>query len=279
MKEPGFPARLHVLIPKESENAIVIRRGPSKETCVLSWNTRTDEVRVSQWLKGRIYERRSDISPDGKYWIYFAMNGRWRSEAKGSWSAVARVPWLKAIALMPKGDCWHGGGLFLDKKKYWLNDGYGHENLIVTNEVTRADPPKDLQYFGGECPTVYYNRLMRSGWASVGREQNGRHDARMFFDKELPRGWLLRKICHEDSTMLSPDGKGCYWDEHVLVSKSGYESAHPDWEWADRVGNRLCFATGGRLYHADFRKTGELNEATLVHDFNDYKFEKHEAPY
>jgi cytochrome bd-type quinol oxidase subunit 2 len=30
---------------------------------------------VGQWLKGRIYERRSDLSPDGKHLIYFAMNG------------------------------------------------------------------------------------------------------------------------------------------------------------------------------------------------------------
>jgi hypothetical protein len=84
MKESSFPARLHILIPKDSDTAIVIRRGPSKQTCILSWNMRTDEVRVAQWLKGRIYERRSDVSPDGKYWIYFAMNGRWSSKVKGS---------------------------------------------------------------------------------------------------------------------------------------------------------------------------------------------------
>jgi hypothetical protein len=280
MKETSFPARLHILVPKEGENAIVIRRGPSKQTCILSWNTRTDEVGVSQWLKGRIYERRSDISPDGKYWIYFAMNGRWSSKAKGSWSAIARAPWLKAIALMPKGDCWHGGGLFLDKKRYWLNDGYGHENALITNEVKRSpEPPKNFQYFGGECLTVYYNRLIRDDWAPVGRKENGRHDARMLFEKELPRGWTLRKICHEESAMLSPDGRGCYWDEHVIVSKSGDERAHPDWEWAERVGDALCFATGGRLYRAGFRKTGELSDSTMIHDFNEYKFEKHEAPY
>ncbi|MGL5942167.1 MAG: hypothetical protein ACRC2S_17700 [Waterburya sp.] len=42
------------------------------------------------------------------------MNGKWQSEAKGAWTAIARVAWLKAIELLPKGDCWHGGGLFLD---------------------------------------------------------------------------------------------------------------------------------------------------------------------
>jgi len=280
MTEKSFPARLHILVPSAGESAVVIRRGPSKQTCILSWNTRTDDVHVSQWLYGRVYERRSDISPDGKYWIYFAMNGRWSSKAKGSWTAIARAPWLKAIALMPKGDCWHGGGLFLDKKKYWLNDGYGHENAIETSEVRRApDAPKDFQYFGGECLTVYYNRLMRDGWTSIGRKQNGRHDVKMFFEKELPRGWTLRKICHEESAMLSPDGRGCYWDEHVLVSKSGQEETRPDWEWAERTGDSICFAKNGRLFRIIIKKDKDVGEETLVHDFNDYKFEKLEAPY
>jgi hypothetical protein len=54
MKDLSFPARLHILVPKESETAVVIRRGPSEQTCILSWDTRTDKVRVAHWLKGRI---------------------------------------------------------------------------------------------------------------------------------------------------------------------------------------------------------------------------------
>ncbi len=37
--------------------------------------------------------------------------------------AIERAPWLKALALYPKGDCWYGGGLLLDDNRYWLNDG------------------------------------------------------------------------------------------------------------------------------------------------------------
>ena len=43
-------------------------------------------------MRGRVYERRSDVSPDGKYFIYFAMNGRWTTATKGAWTAIARVP-------------------------------------------------------------------------------------------------------------------------------------------------------------------------------------------
>ena len=53
---------------------------------------KTNEFALGQWLKGRIYERRSDLSPDGKYMIYFAMNGKWNSIAKWSWTAISKAP-------------------------------------------------------------------------------------------------------------------------------------------------------------------------------------------
>ncbi len=67
------------------------------------WDRQCDRFQLGQWLKGRIYERRSDLSPDGKYLIYFAMNGRWQSEACGAWTAISQAPYLKAIAIFPKG--------------------------------------------------------------------------------------------------------------------------------------------------------------------------------
>src|SRR5262245_14610045 len=107
-----FAARIHVMLASRKPIGLVIRRGPSKEVATLLWDRRSDKFRLGQWLKGRIYERRSDLSPDGTYFIYFAMNGKWRSEARGSWTAIARAPYLKALAIFPKGDSWHGGGLW-----------------------------------------------------------------------------------------------------------------------------------------------------------------------
>lgn len=277
MTDRSFPARLHVLIPANSDNAVVIRRGPSKHTCVLLWNMSTDEVKVGQWLGGRIYERRSDISPDGKYWIYFAMNGHWGSESKGSWTAIARAPYLKAVAFFPKGDCWHGGGLFTGNRMYWLNGCYFHDPKIDTKELKPDEKFRSLGNYGGECPSVYYNRLQRDRWTLAGREENGRYDARVFFEKELPHGWILKKICHEQ--IGAPKGKGCYWDEQVLLSKSGVEFDFPDWEWAEWTGRNIAFARDGRLFRIGIRNAEELSDESLIHDFNGYKFEQIEAPY
>src|SRR5690242_7373271 len=92
-KEHGkFPARMHVLLAREAKVGLVIRRGPSKSVCTVLWDRKRDTFKLGQWMRGRIYERRSDLSPNGKLLIYFAMNGHWESETKGAWTAISRVP-------------------------------------------------------------------------------------------------------------------------------------------------------------------------------------------
>ena len=49
--------RLHVILARESPEAVVIRRGPSKCTAVIGWNRETDHFSIGQWAdfdNGRI---------------------------------------------------------------------------------------------------------------------------------------------------------------------------------------------------------------------------------
>jgi hypothetical protein len=141
----AVPARLHVLLARDASAAVVIRREPSRHTAVIGWDRKTDKFTLGQWLNGRIYERRADLSPDGKHLIYFAMNGRWNSRAKGAWTAISRAPYLKAVSLFAKGDCWHGGGRFTSPREYWLNDGYGHQTLDEDRHLQRL-PKHDWEW-------------------------------------------------------------------------------------------------------------------------------------
>jgi hypothetical protein len=118
---------------------------------------------------------------------------------------------------------------------------------------------------------------MRDGWLYSERVENGIHDASTIFEKPIPRGWTIRKICHEQTG--APKGKGCYWDEHVLLSRAGIESKFPNWEWAEMGGRDIVFAENGCLYRIGIKNASELGDADLIHDFNDYKFEKLEVPY
>jgi hypothetical protein len=271
------PARLHVILARDAPAAVIVRRGPSRHTAVIGWNRRTDKFTLGQWLYGRIYERRSDLSPDGKHFIYFAMNGRWQSSSKGSWTAISRAPYLHALAFYAKGDCWHGGGLFTSNGEYWLNDGYGHELQRDTSALTRSKKPPSKAQFGAECLSVYFPRLLRDGWTLVSTTKADARSSITRFEKEANEHWSLVKFAH--ATLDHPVGRGVYFDTHQLFNaKTGEVIDCPDWEWADIDGRSLVWAERGGLHRARLGKGGLLDEK-LLHDFNPMTFEKLIAPY
>lgn len=232
---------------------------------------------LGQWLRGRIYERRCDLSPSGKHFIYFAMNGKWKSTSKGSWTAISRAPFIHAIGFWPKGDCWNGGGLFVSEREYWLNDDGSHEMEVDPRPLLQVGPLEQAGEFGGECPGVYYPRLLRDGWQLVDRiKQSKRHQVDIF-EKHLRSGWILRKLAH--GTLDHPPGRGCYYDEHDLVrAKTNDLVAVHDWEWADVDGNRLVWASKGCLYAGRLTKAGLGGVKQLV-DMNSQLFAPIRAPY
>ena len=67
-----FHARVHAVLARESDCAVVFRRGPSDKVAVLAWDLRGDTFTLGQWFRGRIYEYRCDLSPDGRHLLYFA---------------------------------------------------------------------------------------------------------------------------------------------------------------------------------------------------------------
>ncbi|MBG9390095.1 hypothetical protein [Caenimonas aquaedulcis] len=272
-----IPARLHVLLARDSTAAVVIRRGPTRHTAVIGWDRQTDQFELGQWLYGRIYERRCDLSPDGKHLIYFAMNGRWESSAKGAWSAISRAPYLKAVSLFAKGDCWHGGGLFRSAKKYWLNDGYGHEVLEDDRRLERDTAYPWHEHYGGECPGVYYIRLQRDGWKLRHTLAQGTVGTTSVFEKRIGEHWTLRKLAH--ATLQRPVGRGVYFDAHELVdTRTGETIPKHQWEWAEVDGGRLVWAENGCLYAGQFDSKG-LGGEKMLHDFTPMKFAKLAAPY
>ncbi len=272
------PARLHVLLARDAPTGVVLRRGPSKRVCTIGWDRTTDEFQVGQWLKGRIYERRSDLSPDGRHMIYFAMNGKWDSETKGSWTAISRTPYLKAVGLWGKGDCWHGGGLFTGNRRYWVNAFPNHFVLTDAQTFKREEHHEHEYKFGGECPGVYFIRLQRDGWTLVSADERDRLNSTHIFEKSVSADWLIRKIAHGTCYDRDP-GRGVYYDEHALVHRETGETIDfATWEWAEIDGERLVWCEKGVLYAG---KTGDngLTDAVALYDFNALSYTEIAAPY
>lgn len=82
--------------------------------------------------------------------------------------------------------------MFLSSGAYWLNRSctetlkWDHTGL-----EQQADYPWHESY-GGECPSVYYLRLQRDGWA-LKQSAPGRGGTVSTFDKPLEGHWTLRK--------------------------------------------------------------------------------------
>ena len=251
--------------------AVVICRGPSKETAVLGWDRRTDSFTLGQWLRGRIYSFRCDISPDGRHWIYFAMKGT------RTWTVLAKTPYLKALDFFEKDSAYEGGGLFESNTTYWLNDRYysytPQEQRTSGLKAKTGKSPYPRVIENNECPGIYVVRLKRDGWKVDSREKGVWN-----FTKSLNMAWILvKRFC-----MTMPrhvPGRGCHSEEYALVNTATGEMAPcKNWEWADVDGNRLVWAEKGFIRCAHMTEEG-LGETQDLLDCNTLAFEAREAPY
>lgn len=269
------PARIHVLLARDAKVGLVLRVGPARRVCVLGWDREDDTLELGQWLAARIYAHRSDIAPDGKHWIYFALNGRWQSETRGSYSALARVPYLKALALWPQGDTWGGGGLFLDRDHFHVA-GAPHHVGRGAAPITSGPSLVDQTWYRGD---KHGSRLVRDGWRALGSENLSADHHLDRFERALQGGWSLVKEVHYTSRPRRP-GKGVPYEEHRLVSAaSERDLALPDWEWADVDGGRLVWAERGCLMAGRVTREDGLGDVRVLHDLNDMTFARRRAPY
>lgn len=291
MKESKSSVRLYAILARKAPVAVVFRRGPSKQVMLLLWHTDTDTFDEGQWLKGRIYERRCDLSPSGKRLVYFAASYK---APYRSWTAISKPPFLTAIVLWPKGDAWGGGGLFKNEREIMLN----HRS----DEMTLGDGfklPKEINVTllgehsdRGEDSPIIDQRLMRDGWSLL---QRGKHieykiGSPLWIGFDPPEIWTKASPkkdksyeLHEVTSGLHERDGSWYVTEHIIVDKGSQNTISLGrTNWADWCSNGdLLFAKDGRIYRLGFDKGGQLmpvEDAKQLIDLNDRKFEAKEAP-
>ena len=93
----------------------------------------------------------------------------------------------------------------------------------------------------------------------------------------MPNGWILEKTAHETSN--HPVGKGCYFDTHRLKKDDGTTAIDlPDWEWAEKDGERIVWIAAGVLHAASLNSDGLKGDKVLF-DFNPLTYQELRAPY
>lgn len=251
------PPRVFALPSEKSQKLIVIVRKKSKLTGVYVWDVKTNDIKLSQWLKGRIYEYFSDISSDGKHFLYSA-----NKKGEG-YTVISRAPWLKAITLW-RNVGGYGGGVFYGGKSYALYDG-SEAYCELKNGEFKPVKNDELWQIGG----VYPLRLKRLGWAV-----KSKNETEMVFCKPVHKNMILEKIWYRNKG--NEIGRGGFCEAHRLVSD--LEAIElPTWEWCEIVGNQMVWAEKGCLFTVALK--ADINTPTLIADFNNAQFKERTAPY
>jgi hypothetical protein len=249
----------------------------------VKWRTDCDAFEAGQWFKGRVYDRRSDLSPDGELLIYFAskITGRTLSDSEYTyaWTAISRPPYFTALALWPKGDCWHGGGLFLGPRHVWLN----HKPEVAVPHPKHR--PKGLkvepnpQACGEDWP-VWSRRMERDGWVLVhegafrSTRRGWRTERPQIWERRSPASSLLLRRSTDAISFEHPGGP--YLESFRLVLDTG-ELPLEGASWADwDQAGRLVFARAGRLF-AGTTESGRIVERELI-DLNASEPSRIETP-
>ena len=292
-------ARLYTLIAPKSSNAVLLRRGPSDHVRMISWDLKTDNFTPGQWLKHRVYERRCDLSPDGRYFIYFAAD---YAKTPGTYSAVSKPPFFTALSLWFKGDAWGGGGLFshngrrinLNHRRDPHRQGYDE---MALGDGFKAPPmsitPLHEHSGGGEDDPIRFYRMKRDGWALVakGSQSNWQgfsspyHFAQRkptIYEKR-PKAvigfaqWGLRL-----TSKYTGERQGRWNVEEACIAnvwgKTVLEIGRVDWCDLDHNGDVL-WAWAGKLWRMNYcrdPRAFKLAQPKLLGDFNDMVFEEME---
>ncbi len=281
---------LFVIMAREAKTAVVLRRGPSKQVLLIKWDLKKDSFVAGQWLKGRIYERRCDLSPNGELFIYLAAKNK---KPLYAWTAVSKPPFLTALALWENMGAWGGGGLFETNSSILLNTRPHYHKILNGLALRKGMLLRALgEHAGrGEDNPIYHMRLVRDGWTL---KQKGA------FTEQRSRSGLVWKADPAVIYQIAQQKRGTahnlqmqiravgntqdswYSIDYEVFSKDGAsllklpQTSWADWDW----NGDLLFADKGCLYRLRINKNGavERSQAKRLADFSKLSFTEKIAP-
>jgi hypothetical protein len=140
--------RVYCIPATEAPVIAVFRRGPTNWSHVGRWDLAEGRYEPGAWLRGRIFPRRSDLSPDGRLLCYFAHKPTATWEQGEAYVALSKLPWLTALHAFGTCGTWTRGFFFTE-------DG-GGDNL--------HDVKLPISYGLRSIPVVQFANERRRGW-------------------------------------------------------------------------------------------------------------------
>ena len=239
MTDASHP-RIYCIPATEAPVVAVFRRGPSRWAHVGRWDLEPRRYEAGAWLSGRVFPRRSDLSPDGRLLCYFAHKPGASWEHGEAYVALSRLPWLTALHAFATCGTWTRG--------YYFADGGGEST---------GDVKLPIPYGLRSSPVAQFAVERRRGWEeapdSPPRDPKDAWDERrnVRMQKRQPGGAGLLRV---ESVGWAGGEFGV--DQAVDGLRVIYSLEHDgrleildDLQWADwdREGRLLAATRSGRI--------------------------------
>lgn len=219
----------------------VFRRGPTDWAHVGRWDPVTGRYESGAWLAGRIFPRRSDLSPDGRYLCYFAHKPSATWEHGDAYVAISKLPWLTALHSFPTCGTWTRGYCF-------TTDGG------IAHSQTAALP---IPYGLDSIPAIQFATERRRGWTEA-PDSPARHPKDAW---DQHRNARMRKLQPTGTRVLCVESVGWAGGEFGVeqavdglrvrysLEVNGDLELLDDLQWADwsREGELLVATRAGQL--------------------------------
>lgn len=234
------PPRIYCIAATRAPVVAVFRRGPTDWSHIGRWDLAASRYEPGASLRGRVFPRRSDLSPDGRLLCYFAHKPGATWAHGDAYVALSKLPWLTALHAFGTCGTWTRGYHFTD-------DG--------GDDTEHAELP--IPYGLRSIPAIQFANERRRGWEESSdcpqRDPRDvwdeRRNARM--RKRQPGG--NRFLCVESLGWVGGAfGGGQAVDGlrvHYWLETDGTLERLDHLQWADwdREGHLLAATRDGRL--------------------------------
>jgi len=244
------PPRIYCIPATQAPVVAVFRRGPSNWAHVGRWDLAARRYEPGAWLGGRIFPRRSDLSPNGQYLCYFAHKPSATWEHGEAYVALSKLPWLTALHAFATCGTWTRG--------YYFTGEGSRENL--------PDEALPIPYELRSIPVVQFANERRRDWTespdSPARHPNDAWDQQ--------RNARMRKLQPQGNRVLCVESVGWPGGEFGVdqsvdglnvrysLESNGDLELLDDLQWADwsREGQLLVATRSGRLQIRELAANG-----------------------
>jgi hypothetical protein len=275
----SVPPRIYVIVAASAPVAAVFRRGPSHWWHIGKWDLLSGSYEPGAWLRGGLYPRRCDLSPDGKLLLTYVRHGtdvgflEPNARPPDTYITVSKLPWLHALAAWREGSTWGRGYHFARSQG---TSGHCVLGAPESGNIGKALGRYDIERY----PTIQYAVERQRGWVdhadSPPRHEGGPWDEHRNAILVKRPGKAPGELVLTDrgSHMPSPkvEGRAPSFTLHTSFGTVALDEA----AWADWAPNgRLAVATASGVIEISDTSVPEL---TTLHAHDLSKFSPNPQP-